>query len=63
MFTLNRADGVQLLASGEATPIVIATLTADLAIVALVAGVGGWITAPANGFEQALLVPAVGLLL
>jgi TRAP-type uncharacterized transport system fused permease subunit len=63
MFTLNRADGIRLLAIGDLGPILVATATACLAIVALVAGVGGWITAPATWFERALLLPAAGLLL
>ena len=43
MFTLNREDGVHLLAIGDLGPVVLATAAACLAIVALVAGVGGWI--------------------
>jgi len=63
MFTLNRTDGTQLLALGDPGPIVLATATACLAIVALVAGVGGWLLEPATWFERALLLPAAALLL
>jgi TRAP-type uncharacterized transport system fused permease subunit len=63
MFTLNRDDGVLLLAVGDLGPVLLATATACLAIVALVAGVGGWITEPASWPERALLLPAAALLL
>jgi TRAP transporter 4TM/12TM fusion protein len=63
MFTLNTDDGINLLALGELGPVVLATATACLAIVALVAGVGGWILGPASWLERALLLPAAGLLL
>jgi len=63
MFTLDRGDGVLLLAKGDPAPIVLATATACLAIAALVAGVGGWIIGPATWPERALLLPAAGLLL
>jgi TRAP-type uncharacterized transport system fused permease subunit len=63
MFTLNRDDGVRLLAIGDLGPVVLATATACLAIGALVAGVGGWIAAPATWPERGLLLPAAGLLL
>ena len=63
MFTLNRDDGVQLLAIGDPADVVLATLTACLAIVALVAGVGGRLLQPATWLERALLLPAAGLLL
>jgi len=63
MFTLNLKDGVLLLAQGAWPPILLATATACLAIVALVAGVGGWILGPASWPERALLLPAAGLLL
>ena len=63
MFTLNRDDGVHLLALGNAAEIVLATATACLAIAALVAGVGGWLLRPATWLERALLLPAAGLLL
>ncbi len=63
MFTLNRESGVNLLAIGNLSAVVLSTATACLAIVALVAGVGGWIVRPANWLERALLIPAAGLLL
>ncbi|MDP9369437.1 MAG: TRAP transporter fused permease subunit [Chloroflexota bacterium] len=63
MFTLNRESGVNLLAIGNLSSVVLSTATACLAIVALVAGVGGWIVRPANWLERALLIPAAGLLL
>ncbi|MDP9363231.1 MAG: TRAP transporter fused permease subunit, partial [Chloroflexota bacterium] len=47
MFTLNRDDGTLLLAVGALGPILLATATACLAIVALVVGVGGWPRQPA----------------
>lgn len=62
MFTLNREDGVALLAIGPWPTIIWATITACLAIVALVAGVGGWMLTRANWLERALLIPAAGLL-
>jgi TRAP transporter 4TM/12TM fusion protein len=63
MFTLNREDGVHLLAVGDPAGIAVATATACLAIVALVAGVGGWLRQPASWLERALLLAAAGLLL
>jgi TRAP-type uncharacterized transport system fused permease subunit len=63
MFTLNRDDGVLLLAVGDLGPVLLATATACLAIVALVAGVGGWLLQPASWPERALLLPAAALLL
>ncbi|MDQ3524462.1 MAG: hypothetical protein M3451_05345, partial [Chloroflexota bacterium] len=42
--------------------IVLATTTACLAIVALVAGVGGWVMQRANIVERAVLIVAAGLL-
>ncbi|MBA2277799.1 MAG: TRAP transporter fused permease subunit, partial [Chloroflexia bacterium] len=63
MFTLNREDGVLLLAVGELGPVILATSTACLAIVALVAGVGGWLLQPATWLERILLIAAAGLLL
>lgn len=63
MFTLDRDSGTNLLALGALPDILLATSTACLAIVALVAGVGGWIVRPANLLERALLVPAAGFLL
>ena len=63
MFTLNREDGVQLLAVGALWPVILATSTACLAIVALVGGVGGWLLQPANWMERALLIGAAGFLL
>jgi TRAP transporter 4TM/12TM fusion protein len=63
MFTLNREDGVHLLAVGDLWPVVLATSTACLAIVALVAGVGGWLLQPATWLERALLIAAAAFLL
>jgi TRAP-type uncharacterized transport system fused permease subunit len=63
MFTLNIENGINLLALGETSDIVLATLTACLAIVALVAGVGGWLLKPATWLERGILVVAAGLLL
>lgn len=63
MFTVNSESGVQLLAIGDPMSVVLATVTACLAIVALVFGVGGWIVQPATWLERALLIPAAGLLL
>jgi TRAP transporter 4TM/12TM fusion protein len=63
MFTLDRDSGTNLLALGSVPAIILATATACLAIVALVAGVGGWIVRPANLLERALLLPAAGFLL
>ncbi|HUG61041.1 MAG TPA: TRAP transporter fused permease subunit [Methylomirabilota bacterium] len=63
MFVLNTETGVYLLALGDLGPVILATTTACLAIVALVAGVGGWIVGPASWPERALLIPAAGLLL
>jgi len=60
---LNRDNGLNLLALGDLSGILLATVTACLAIVALVAGVGGWITEPASWPERALLLPAAALLL
>ena len=63
MFTVNSESGMQLLAIGDPVNVVLATVTACLAIVALVLGVGGWIIQPASWLERALLLPAAGLLL
>jgi len=63
MFTLNREDGVYLLAVGDFGNVILATLSACLAIAALVAGVSGWILQPANWLERGLLLPAAALLL
>jgi len=63
MFTLNTEDGINLLALGGTGEVILATVTAALAIVALVAGVGGWLLRPANLLERAILIAAAGLLL
>ena len=63
MFVLNTESGTNLLALGDLGPVILATTTACIAIVALVAGVGGWILGPATWLERALLLPAAGLLL
>jgi TRAP-type uncharacterized transport system fused permease subunit len=62
MFVLNREDGSHLLALGDPLGVVLATATACLAIVALVAGVGGWPRRPPTWPERALLLPAAGFL-
>jgi TRAP-type uncharacterized transport system fused permease subunit len=63
MFTLNTSSGTLLLAIGDVGPVILATATACVAIVALVAGVAGWILRPVSLLERALLLPAAGLLL
>ncbi len=63
MFTLDRENGTTLLAMGAIDDILISTVTACLAIVALVAGVGGRVLQEATLFERALLIPAAALLL
>ncbi len=62
MFTLDTENGINLLMLGNSMDIVLATITACLAIIALVAGVGGWILRPANVVERALLIVASALL-
>ncbi len=62
MFVSNRDDGTLLLAVGNLDQIILATATGCLAIVALVASVGGWILEKANWLERGLLLPAAGLL-
>ena len=63
MFTLNTEDGINLLALGGTGEVILATVTACLAIVALVAGVGGWLLKPATLLERAILIGAAALLL
>lgn len=63
MFTVNPETGPQLLGIGDPVAVVLSTITACLAIVALVLGVGGWIIQPATWLERALLIPAAGFLL
>jgi hypothetical protein len=62
MFTLDREGGTALLAMGPTMDVVLATLTACLAIVALVGGVGGWIIRQATWLERGILIVAAGLL-
>jgi len=62
MFTLNREDGTLLLALGDPPGILLATATGCLAIVALVAGLGGWPRRPPTWPERLLLLPAAGFL-
>ncbi len=62
MFTLNTENGVNLLALGDTLDIVMATITACLAIVAMVAGVGGWIVRQAIWPERTILIVAAGFL-
>ena len=61
MFTLDPA-GIGLLLKGDVANMVLVTTTAAVGIVALVAGVGGWLRVPTNLPERALLVCG-GLLL
>ena len=63
MFTLDREDGVLLLAIGDPAAVVLATVTACLAIGALVTGVGGWPRHSPTWLERGLLLPAAALLL
>jgi len=60
-FTLN-PQGLGLLMQAPLTAVLISTGTAALGVVALSAGLGGWIRASANGFERTLAVSG-GLLL
>ncbi len=62
MFTLDVDNGINLLMQGTWPDIILSTLTACFAIVALVAGVGGWIRRPANAVERALMIVAAGFL-
>lgn len=62
MFTLDIENGTNLLMLGNWSDIILSTITACFAIVALVAGVGGWIFRSANLLERALLVAAAGFL-
>ncbi len=61
MFTLDPA-GVGLLLKGDVLNMVVVTVTAGVGILALVAGIGGWLRLPTNALERALLVIA-GLVL
>lgn len=63
MFTLNTESGINLLALGDTGDIILATVTACLAIVALVAGVGGYVLKPASWLERVILIVSAGLLL
>jgi len=62
VFTLNKENGVNLLALGDTPDIIMATITACLAIVALVAGVGGWVVQQANWLERGVLILSAGFL-
>jgi TRAP transporter 4TM/12TM fusion protein len=62
MFTLDVDNGINLLMQGTWPDIILSTITACFAIVALVAGVGGWVLRPANVVERALLIVAAGFL-
>jgi TRAP transporter 4TM/12TM fusion protein len=62
MFTLDTEDGTALLGLGSASDVILATLTGCLAIVAMVAGVGGLIIRPAIWLERIVLIVAAGLL-
>lgn len=62
MFTLNRENGVNLLAIGATSDVILATVTGCLAIIAMVGGVGGWVIRPANWLERIVLIVAAGFL-
>ncbi len=62
MFTLDIENGTNLLMLGDWSDIILSTITACLAIVALVAGVGGWVLRQANILERLLLIVAAGFL-
>lgn len=62
MFTLDIDNGTNLLMLGDWSDIILSTITACFAIVALVAGVAGWILRPANALERVLLIAAAGFL-
>src|SRR5690606_23596418 len=62
MFTLDTEDGTALLGLGPTSDVILATLTGCLAIVAMVAGVGGLIVRPAIWPERIVLIVAAGLL-
>lgn len=62
MFTLDVDNGINLLMLGNWADIILSTITACFAIVALVAGVGGWIMRTATALERALLIIAAGFL-
>jgi TRAP transporter 4TM/12TM fusion protein len=61
MFTLDPA-GIGLLLRGDVLNMVVVGFTAAVGIIALVAGVGGWLLRPTNVLERALLI-AGGLVL
>lgn len=62
MFTLDTEHGTNLLMLGFWPDIILATITAMFAIVALVGGVGGWIFRTTNIVERILLIIAAGFL-
>jgi TRAP-type uncharacterized transport system fused permease subunit len=62
MFTMNTESGTNLLALGAWPDIVMATITACLAIFALVAAVGGWMLRPCSWLERGVLLVAAGFL-
>ena len=62
MFTLDVDNGVNLLMIGDWSDIFLSTITACFAIVALVAGVGGWVFRQVNIVERILLIIAAGFL-
>lgn len=62
MFTLDIDNGTNLLMLGDWSDIILSTITACFAIVALVAGVGGWIRRQANIVERLLMIVAAGFL-
>jgi len=55
MFTLDPA-GIGLLLRGDVLNILVVTTTAAVGIVALVAGVGGWLRVPTNPVERVFLI-------
>lgn len=62
MFTLDVDNGINLLMLGDWSDIILSTITACFAIVALVAGVGGWVFRKTNIPERLLLIVAAGFL-
>lgn len=62
MFTLDVDNGTNLLMLGTWPDILLSTITACLAIVALVAGVAGWILRQATWPERVLMIVAAGFL-
>lgn len=62
MFTLDVDNGINLLMRGSWPDIILSTITACFAIVALVAGVGGWVFRSTTILERVLLIIAAAFL-